>query len=100
MVVTHTSNTLQAYRLEPLIHEGYSQIKPVRVDSASSKPSQEAVGHAGGKLASGQQSKPQAQSKGWFSNLFSSSSSSSSSSSTAKDSAKTKPPSDKVQWWA
>ena len=36
------------YRLEPLISEAYASIKPVKVDSAGSKPSKTALDHAEG----------------------------------------------------
>ena len=39
---------LQAYRLEPLVNEAYANIRPVKMDSASSKPSKTALDHAEG----------------------------------------------------
>ncbi|CAI8058120.1 Phospholipase DDHD1 [Geodia barretti] len=58
-----------AYRLEPLVNSLYAQVKPVKLDSASSKPSKDMVD-----LAQGPQTeKPVApMNKGWSFPLFSS----------------------------
>lgn len=54
---------LQAYRLEPLVNERYTNVKPVKVDSAGSKHSKDMVDLASGPRT---QTQLQAQSKGWF----------------------------------
>lgn len=56
----------QAYRIEPLINSLYSQIKPVKVDSAGSKPSQKSKGMAEGPRPE-ESTPPAARSgSGWF----------------------------------
>jgi len=65
----HPSDPI-AYRLEPLINPVYAQVKPVKVESAGSKPSKEAVDLAEGPK-SGEIVPPQA--KSWFSSLWGSS---------------------------
>ena len=59
----------QAYRLEPLVNALYAQVKPVKLDSASSKPSKDMVDLAQGPR---QEKEPPPPNKGWFP-LFSSS---------------------------
>ena len=58
--------TTQAYRLEPLVNERYTSIKPVKVDSAGSKPSKDMVDLASGPRT---QEQLQPQTKGWFDTL-------------------------------
>ena len=67
---TFLCTALQAYRLEPLVNPVYAQIRPVKVDSASSKPSKDAVDLAEGPKAEENLS---AQKKSWFSGLWGSS---------------------------
>jgi phospholipase DDHD1 len=45
--VHHPSDPV-AYRLEPLVNQMYSQVKPVKMDSAGSKPTQKSIDSAGG----------------------------------------------------
>lgn len=59
-------STTQAYRLEPLVNERYTSIKPVKVDSAGSKPSKDMVDLASGPRT---QEQLQPQTKGWFDTL-------------------------------
>ena len=63
----------QAYRLEPLVNSLYAQVKPVKLDSASSKSSKDMVDLAQGPR---EEKTPPPLSKGWSFNPFSSSSSS------------------------
>ena len=60
---------LQAYRLEPLVNPLYSQVRPVKVDSAGSKISKEAVDHAEGMRQTKQQPQQQQQKSWWSSSL-------------------------------
>ena len=53
--------------MEPLINPVYAQIRPVKVDSASSKPSKDAVDLAEGPKA---EESPTPQKKSWFSGLW------------------------------
>jgi hypothetical protein len=66
--VHHPSDPI-AYRLEPLIHDVYAQVKPVRMDSAGSRPTKDMVDLAEGP----REEKTPAASKGWSFGLFSSS---------------------------
>jgi phospholipase DDHD1 len=68
--VYHPSDPV-AYRMEPLVNPIYAQVKPVKLDSASSKPSKDSVDLAHGPR---QEKAPPTQSKGWSFNPFSSSS--------------------------
>ena len=43
-----SSVLIQAYRLEPLISPIYAQVKPVKMDTASSKPTQKSMSLAEG----------------------------------------------------
>ena len=61
----------QAYRLEPLIIEAYASIKPVKVDSAGSKPSKTALDHAKGPKTDEKLTAPSGQSGSWMSSLMS-----------------------------
>ena len=63
-------SSLQAYRLEPLINLLYAQVKPVKMESASSKISQDAVDHAGGPMTDEvMREKHQQQGKSWWSGM-------------------------------
>lgn len=68
--VNHPSDPI-AYRLEPLVNPLYAKIKPVKLDSASSKPSKESVDLAQGPQ---EERKPPPPTKSWSFNPFSSSS--------------------------
>ena len=56
---------LQAYRLEPLVNPLYAQIKPVKIGSASSKPSQSALELAEGPKAA-EEAQPNRGSSSWW----------------------------------
>lgn len=61
---------LQAYRLEPLINSLYAQVRPVKLDQASSKISQDAVDHAEGPMTDDtMREKHQQQGKSWWSGM-------------------------------
>ena len=64
---------MQAYRLEPLVNSLYSQVKPVKLDSAGSKPSKDMVDLAQGPRE--EEKTPPTTSKGWSLNSWFSSSS-------------------------
>ena len=54
--------------MEPLVNALYAQVKPVKLDSASSKPSKESVDLAQGPY---EEKKPPPVSKGWSFGIFS-----------------------------
>ncbi len=62
---------IQAYRLEPLINPIYAQVKPVKIDSTSAKPTKEAVDHAEGPKPEAKVPPSLAATKSsWFSGLW------------------------------
>ena len=60
---------IQAYRLEPLINPMYAQVKPVKIDSASSKPSKKAKDLAEGPKVP--EAAAPTKESGWTHSLFS-----------------------------
>lgn len=58
---------LQAYRLEPLVHSCYSQVKPVRVSAANGKISQDMVDCAEGPRSEAELQ--QRTNKSWWKNM-------------------------------
>ena len=61
---------VQAYRLEPLVNEAYANIRPVKIDSAGSKPSKTALDHAEGPKSDQMLAAPSGQSGSWMSSLI------------------------------
>ena len=61
---------VQAYRLEPLVNEAYANIRPVKMDSAGSKPSKTALDHAEGPKSDQTLVAPSGQSGSWMSSLI------------------------------
>eukprot|EP00731_Ephydatia_muelleri_P020048 Em0012g873a len=59
-----------AYRLEPLVNEAYANIRPVKIDSAGSKPSKTALDHAEGPKSDQMLAAPSGQSGSWMSSLI------------------------------
>eukprot|EP00731_Ephydatia_muelleri_P019995 Em0012g820a len=59
-----------AYRLEPLVNEAYANIRPVKMDSAGSKPSKTALDHAEGPKSDQTLVAPSGQSGSWMSSLI------------------------------
>ena len=57
---------VQAYRLEPLVNEAYANIRPVKMDSAGSKPSKTALDHAEGPKSDQTLAAPSDQEGGWW----------------------------------
>lgn len=87
---------LQAYRLEPLINPIYAQVKPVKIDSAGSKTTKEAVDHAEGPRPESAAAMVTAKTSSWFSSLWSGTASSKKAESSKLESTSSKYP-DKVR---